>query len=273
MACGPAARRRPDAPRGAAAGPVRSGAMGDAARRRTPVGDRRHTGSADARDEPIARLLAAERGHSVLVVGPTQSRKTSGLRDARPSSSGRARWSRRRSSPTSPGTPWRGVPEVVRSGSTTPRRRRASPARHGRRWRRRVTWEGARRTARVADRRGPIVAGRARRRRLLVRHRCQAAGAAVVRGGGLGSGPWPTSCAGSTPRRSTRYSTPWWRRASTPPCRRCAAAWGRDERQRSAVYTHRRDRRRGLRRARGAGALDRSQPDGCRAGLLVERSR
>ena len=75
----------------------------------------------------------------------------------------------------------------------------------------------ARRLRRVAS--GPPGGGRPvrggqgrrhdRRRRVLVRHRGQAAGPAPLRRGARRAAPWPTWCAGSTPRRSARWPTSW----------------------------------------------------------------
>ncbi len=82
------------------------------------------------------RLLAAERGHSVLVVGPTQSRKTSGfaipaiLEWEGPVVAASVKSDLARHTLT-------GVRARDRCGCTTPRRRRASLRRRGRPCRRR----------------------------------------------------------------------------------------------------------------------------------------
>ena len=175
-------------------------------------------------------------GHSVLVVGPTQSRKTSGLA-CPPSSSGRARWWRRRSSPTSSRHTMTGVPVGRRCVSTTPRRRRVSPAPHGRRWPG-VAHVGGR--THGARRRSPRWPERLQARstdgdfwyataaKLLAPLLFAAATGRAHHGRRRALGRHPGG------RRSLRR--PQSRRASRRPAGG-GASWGRDERQRSAVYT------------------------------------
>ena len=79
---------------------------------------------------------------------------------------------------------------------------------------------------------------RARRRRLLVLGRGQAARAAAVRRGDVGGARWPTSSRGSTRRRRpTSMDAPRGRRRRRARSTRCEASVTRDERQRSSVYT------------------------------------
>ena len=83
------------------------------------------------------RVVAAEAGHSVLVVGPTQSRQDDRVGHSRPCWSGRARSSPPRSRPIWPTTPSGGARRRGRRRVRPARRHRPRPARPGRPWRRR----------------------------------------------------------------------------------------------------------------------------------------